>query len=1351
MLSIINENPSPINGPGLLHNLIAPSSTAIAIDFLEDGSKRRKFSYKTLHALSDALAQNITETLKLENASTIIPVLLPQCPELYIALLAVLKAGRAFCPLSLDTPPERLKFILRDVSASLLITSSAYGKNLKIDSPQITTLHMDEEPFQEDICTPLTQPNVHTNDLAYVLYTSGSTGLPKAVSVSHRAVTQSLLAHDRHIPHFSRFLQFAAPTFDVSVFEIFFPWYRGCTLTSRSRAQMLDNLPGTIQLLDVDAAELTPTVVSNLLEGRSSVPGLRLLLTIGEMLTQDVIEEYGGSDAKSGILWAMYGPTEAAIHCTLQPRVSVDASTHIIGSPLDTVSAFIVTPLSDSDSPSIFSILPAGEEGELAIGGLQVAEEYLNRPEINARAFIHHPTYGYVYRTGDRARLCVDGTFECLGRVITGQVKLRGQRVELGEVEQVIMRVDGCRAVTAMVIDDTLIAFCATGSRQLSQADVLSNCTRWLPGIMIPSDVIIMRRLPQLPSGKIDRNSLKATFRKTSQCNGPATTILGKFAGKSLLGLLQKHLKQALHPETKLISAGIDSLRAIRLASALRSEGYQFTALQILSTATVEDLIRAVKSSERSSGNDQSTKDDNLRAPQANIPELRPWLTDIAHTLPCTPLQEAMLAETAARSNAYCNWVEVELSRPHTYEQIRAALQKLTQSNEILRSGFWSAAVDENSFVQVVWKELGSSQIQQVYDFSRAYSLASRESLLRPWSAQIITGFEKPRLLLQIHHALYDGWSLDLLLQDLVEILDGADARRRPQFREIVRFYEAQRRTPRSADEAYWSKVLHDRPEIPLPNYNGKIVDGAKTRSLTGRSAVKMQVLCDCSEELMISPQVYFQAAVAFVQSLYLGSSDVVIGNVTSGRTIPVTEIEDIVGPCIASLPFRLRFGELARVRDILHETHRLNRESLEHCALPLRQIAKAADARAGTRLFDILFVWQQALQTVSIASTSAHIIDSADELEVKLTFEFEPRPDHISFRATFDPSTIPENQVKYLSRQIDKVVQLFLDDADCKTTEIASCIPTELQSIANPTPQQIPLRQGPAYAVEKWASITPDKVAFEIFHKVDGTMQIERTMTYTALNCRANQVARMLLDYGVYQGSIVGVIMDKSVNLYVAILAVLKVGAGYLPIVPDLPSERVKTIMSEAQVAACMTDLSAPSHLRQSISAEVINLDKIDLNGYSDESIEVSYDGAQVAYAVFTSGSTGTPKGVLVTQDNLMSNIDYLSTVYPYSKDSKLLQSCSQAFDVSVFEIFFSWHVGICLCTARKDDLFSDLESAINQFEITHLSLTPTVAALIDPERVPRVEFLVTAGEAVTEHVRRKWAGRGLYQGSIL
>jgi amino acid adenylation domain-containing protein len=1347
-LSIINPHPCLLRGPVLLHDLVASSSTATAIDFLEDGSKRRTFSYKTLHTLSDALAQKITRSLeKLENASSIIPVLLPQCPELYIVLLAILKAGKAFCPLSLDTPAERLSFILDDVSADLIITNSVHDEKFHIPS-HIATLHVDQESFREGEHSLNTPPHTHTNNLAYVLYTSGSTGLPKAVCVSHRAATQSLLAHDRHIPRFTRFLQFAAPTFDVSVFEIFFPWYRGCTLSGRTRARMLDNLPETIRLLDIDAAELTPTVVSNLLEGRSSVPSLGLLLTIGEMLTRDVIEQYGGSDTNEGILWAMYGPTEAAIHCTLYPQLPASASTQMIGSPLDTVSAFVVAPLSQEELSPAFSILPTGEEGELVVGGPQVAEGYLNRSELTATSFIHHPQYGYLYRTGDRAKLRTDGTLQCLGRVVTGQVKLRGQRVELGEIEQTILKVEGCRATTVKVIDEDLIAFCATGSNEVSRTDVLQVCKQWLPDIMVPSDVIIMHRMPQLGSGKIDQSSLVEMYRQTVYREGSQYTTSDKIASNTVLGLLQHHLKTDLKLQSNLASVGLDSLQAIRLASTLRANGYQITTLQILYATTVEDILRITQDAKEANGDHYGRDLVFTDHSRRDIPELRAWHAEIACILPCTPLQEAMLAETTARPNAYCNWIELELQEQQSFEKIKSALQHLAQCNEILRSGFYPAAIEKSTFVQIIWRELDDSQVWQVSDFSRHFILGSHESFLRPLAVQVKLCPGKPRLLFQIHHSLYDGWSLDLIIQDLEDLLCGNDTMKRPQYSEVVRYYNERGTASQRLDEEYWAALLRDRPVTPLPNFNGQIVENTASHSVAGRSTVNLQSLIERSRQLQVSPQVWFQAAVTFISSLYTGSSDMVIGNVSSGRTIPVAGVEDIVGPCIASLPFRLRFDRSTKVEDILRETQRLNLKSLEHCALPLREIAKVANVKGEARLFDVLFVWQQSLGLVSDVASFAYVVDSADELEFAISFEFEPRSDHISFRTMFDPSVIPENQINYLSRQVDEIVNFFLEDVNRTMSDVAACFPTDLCSIANPVPRQSLLQHGPAHAVEKWAAARPDQVALSFFHRTDGVMEVKATATYATLNSRANQLARVLLSRGVHQGCLVAVVMDKSFELYVTILAVSKVGAGYLPLVPDLPEERIKTIMNDAKITVCISDSSGPSHLQQSATLVVLDIDKIDLARYGDDNISVSYNGAHVAYAVYTSGSTGTPKGVLVTQENLMSNLDYLSTVYPYSASSKLLQSCSQAFDVSVFEIFFSWHVGICLCSAKKDDLFFDLEGAINQMGVTHLSLTPTVAALIDPDNVQQVEFLVTAGEAVTEHVRRRWTGRGLYQG---
>ncbi|TIC92575.1 Hydroxamate-type ferrichrome siderophore peptide synthetase [Colletotrichum higginsianum] len=362
-LSVLNPHPERVPGPRLLQELVQRTSDSAlpAIHHLDNHGEEFLLSYSQLHRAVDSLASRISRSLG--KASTlehfVVPLLVPQCPHLYIAILAILKAGGAFCPLHLDAPPERVRFILQDVSAKIVVVSRDLVSKIPQDEPDRIILIVDQDDVEEPT-SPHSGPvrDSKPHDLAYVMYTSGSTGTPKGVGVSHDAAAQSLLAHNRHIPSFRRFLQFASPTFDVSVFEIFFPLFRGSTLVTCDRGRMLNDLPAVIRMLQVDACELTPTVAGSLLRSRKNAPCLKLLLTIGEMLTEPVIREFGGTGESGSILWGMYGPTEAAIHCTLRPSYPGDCAVSNIGFPLDSVSCFVAS-IPEEGSAYEFRILPS--------------------------------------------------------------------------------------------------------------------------------------------------------------------------------------------------------------------------------------------------------------------------------------------------------------------------------------------------------------------------------------------------------------------------------------------------------------------------------------------------------------------------------------------------------------------------------------------------------------------------------------------------------------------------------------------------------------------------------------------------------------------------------------------------------------------------------------------------------------------------------------------------------------------------------------------------------------------------------------------------------------------------------
>lgn len=329
-LSILNPTPTRFSGPTLLHHLLRLEllQNDTAIHYLSSSWAKTSLTYGDLHSRAEALASRISTALhrspggdNLQSGSSqlIIPILVPQCPDLYVSLLAVLKAGGAFCPLNLDAPPDRVKFVLEDISARIVLTTTDLSHKIPPEGSNVAVITVDapqESGTNGEACPALiTRRDARASDLAYVMYTSGSTGTPKGVGISHDAATQSLLAHDQHIPNFRRFLQFAAPTFDVSVFETFFPLFRGATLVCADRRLMLDDLPAVLREMAVDGCELTPTVAASLLRKRDNAPSLKLLLTIGEMLTGPVVGEFGGDeDGAESMLWAMYGPTEATIH-----------------------------------------------------------------------------------------------------------------------------------------------------------------------------------------------------------------------------------------------------------------------------------------------------------------------------------------------------------------------------------------------------------------------------------------------------------------------------------------------------------------------------------------------------------------------------------------------------------------------------------------------------------------------------------------------------------------------------------------------------------------------------------------------------------------------------------------------------------------------------------------------------------------------------------------------------------------------------------------------------------------------------------------------------------------------------
>ncbi|CAG8889549.1 unnamed protein product [Penicillium egyptiacum] len=1354
-LAISNASPSTLPGPQLLHELALRrlNGSKHAIEFLTADGNVRCLSYLDLDRLSSELASKIARASRTsQGLQKIVPVLLPQSVELYISWLAILKSGAAFCPLNTDAPADRIEFILQDVTASVVVTNDALATRIP-PKEHISILTVDDLETDTEATEPCSEDST-SSDLAYVMYTSGSTGRPKGVGVSHLAATQSLLAHDDLIPPFKRFLQFASPTFDVSVFEVFFPMMRGSTLVGSERENMLLDISHVMTTMRVDAAELTPTVAGELLRTRAAAPSLQVLLTIGEMLTRHVVDEFGQSEGRDGILHGMYGPTEAAIHCTAATHFQAKDRVNMIGKPFKSVSAYIMSLPSDDD-PSSMQLHPLslGQIGELVVGGLQLADGYINRPEENAKAFIDSPVYGRLYRTGDKARILPTGEIECFGRISSGQVKLRGQRIELGEIEHVITGASGVRSAVTVVIDGNLVAFVLVTEQGTTDSCLRDVCRQLLPRFMIPGEFVLVDQFPQLPSGKIDRKTLEANFirhRSTAQAFDDQPCRDEK--KESIISSVADVLGRRLSSIESLAAAGLDSLAAIRLASHLLDAGIRLGVATLLEVDSVDGIWQLATSLEAAGPTDdtqvalQTILQLVSDAGAARVDSLG-LSEQVSEIVPCSHIQQAMILETVRDAQAYCNWIELEFEPSVSLASVKSAFGRLVDHNEILRSGFVEIGLKDHSYGRFTWNTVDEHfSVKQELDYD--LGLSAGHDVLNPFRVQIKEGKDHLRVLVHIHHALYDGWSWQLILKDLRSILSGEELTSKPPYNVVANFF-IEHKLHKSATEssAYWRDQLQGLYPTIFPAFHGNSDVVRATDKATRVLHISVSKLNEVSQHLRVSRQSIFQAAFCYILSSYLGTGDVTFGTVFSGRTLPLKGIETVLGPCIRTLPTRMNLDKMQDVTDLLLAIHNMNRKSLEHGSLPLQDIKKASGIDLNRSLFDTALVWQESIWPDDEQPSVFREVRAGEFLEFALLLEFEPREESVFARATYQKSLLPFEQATILLEQIDSVASILIEKIKLPLQEIRSYLPSSTLSIQHAASCDHVDLPSLTSSVEMIASTNPNRVAVELMlWKPETPAPFVESMTYIQLNSRANGFAHLLLHVGVTKDDLIAIHLTTSLDFYVAVLGVAKAGAGLL-LIPQASSRIIHSILSSAKSKFCIVDhLTEKNYRLDSLkSIQLLHL-SYSLDVYHEFNIPYINEGSDVAYVEVALIENDCTENIVISRQNLQSNINALSDLYPSPTGSKML-SCLQRSGTSICQTFFAWHVGMTLCSATDLIMRTRIEQACKDMNITHLHLPPMLASRIDPQAVPSVQYVISSGDEMTSKLRRNWAGKGLHQ----
>ncbi|KAJ4324710.1 hypothetical protein N0V94_001107 [Neodidymelliopsis sp. IMI 364377] len=1333
----------------------------IALDFLHCNGKRTSWSYQELNLRGNHIATRLIHCgVGLED---IVPIHIAKSPTFYASILGVLKAGAAFAPVHPDLPAARKELMLEELKPkAILCTDSTMLNHVQQTHATIIDVR-DIETGSFCACENPYIENLTGANLAYCLYTSGSTGVPKAVSMEHRSPIQTLESSRSLIPWklSSRLLQYAAITFDMCYYDCFLAWSFGFTLCAAEQHSMFNDLPHIINTLDVTLLDLTPSVAASL--PRSQVPGVEWLYCIGEAMSTDVAEEWCGACVNS------YGPTEAAF-CTTMFPVSEHMKTSVIGQPYHTTSFAVFSALEEQPLPML-------GVGELYIGGTQLARSYLGRPELSDERFVSKRGQRF-YKSGDMVRMLSDGNFEFIGRV-DDQVKIRGLRVELGEINNVLKDCDTrvSSVVTQILKKDVtakeqLVAFLATRDRigddeQIELREKAMHAARnRLPAYMVPQFCLFVDKIPRSMAAKVDKKALSYIF-ETATTDNAASSSYHTWTGtelsiRNILSELSRTSLDDISPTATIYQLGLDSISAVQIAAALRRNGYNASASDVMRFNNCVDLALQIK---KTSTSEAQTKQFNFSAfdQKHRSAVLKNCGLEDGHVeaiYPCTPLQQGMISQFIAKDGAvYYNYLRLGLNVHDTsIVKLQNAWAKTMTRHPILRTGFAHVKDDEYPFAMVQYTP-DSVRLPWSSGIDTDAGLATeilehlqRKALIQlhqpMWHIRIVGIGEELFLDLSIFHALFDAHSLQLIFNDVVAIYNDRllpeTAPLQPILSELLQLDSNQN----EKTENFWTDLGKRAVPSRFPNLSPLRHKPRPSVVLEKRSSMSVPEVEEGCRAANTTLQSIGIASWSSIVSAYTGEAEVTIGVVLSGRTSEMAN--NAAFPCINTVPFPCTVTK--NKTTILKATMALITDMLQHQFIPLGQIQKLA-GMPHEPLFDSLFAYQKS----SGGSQQTELWDVWEEkatTEYPISIELELTKEYLEYRLTYLPHIIPSEQANTILEQLDHIMQSFIISEGNSVPQYSTS-----PSLYSITPAEEPTLPSDVRLLHDFVELTatqhPNRVAFEFADSIIEDGSKCRKWTYCELDAEGNRIAHLLQSYDVNPGSLVAVCFDKCPEASFAILGILKAGCAFVAIDPSAPSARQAFIVKDSGARVVLSMSTQSLKFSEIIEVPILELDQMALADVPAfrPSLERNIDSQDRSYCLYTSGTTGTPKACELTHENAVQAMLAFQRLFAghWDEKSRWLQFASFHFDVSVLEQYWSWSVGICVVSAPRDTIFEDIANAIRTLDITHIDLTPSLAQVLHPDDVPSLckGVFITGGESLKQEILDVWGPKSvIYNG---
>ncbi|WP_175918213.1 non-ribosomal peptide synthetase [Burkholderia contaminans] len=1269
-------------------------------------------TYADLNARANSLAHHLREHHGV-GPESLVGIMLDRSEWMIVAILGILKAGAAFVPLDPAYPAERINHILGDTGLSLLVTESSQLAQW-YEFSGVTLLLDQELPGW----APLPDNPPHRAEpahLAYVLYTSGSTGKPKGCLLEHRNLAHYIAwAAAYYFPESTTgsFGLYSSLCFDFTLTNIFCPLVRGKTLRIYPQSESIDTIlarmfqPGS----GVDTLKLTPTHIHLLEYMNLARSGVRKVIVGGEELTPQHIATLRKIDPAIEI-YNEYGPTEATVGCIVE-RVEDAPPTVLIGRPIADTRVYM---LDDALRP-----VPLGVPGEICLAGAGLARGYHQRPDVTAAKFVEHPFPGEarIYRTGDIGRWLPDGRIQCYGRV-DHQVKIRGHRVELGEIEAAIAAHEDVVGAAVMLRESAhgvrKLAAYVKGAASLSVPDLRAYLAGKLPDYMVPSDIIPIAEFPLNANGKLDRPALLALEPAAAPEEAPldATPIQ-----RELVRIWRDVLDNpAVDLTGRFFDYGGDSLQAMQLVSRIWSSFSVEIGIdaifELQTIGAVSDLIEA------SSPHPGSTAGAILPRSRANdlplsFPQQRLWF----------------LAQLEGPSATYNISSALRFEGELDVARLRFAVSEISRRHEILRTTF--PAVDGRGVQRIAPPAPVALDVVDVASESDTLALLA-EKADRPFDlaagplCRVVLYRVHERLHvfgIVMHHIVSDAWSSGILIGELAALYAGESL---PELTVQYADYAVwQHERLASADThrelALLSAALSDAPDlIELPTdrprpavqqFRGAVLPF----QLSSERADGLRALARASGT---STFMVVLAAYALLLSRYSNQQDLVIGSPIANRRSSMTE--PLIGFFANMLALRVDLSGNPTFGELLARVKRVALDGYSRQEIPFEQVVDSLELERNlgrTPVFQVVFAYEKAQsRAVSFPGLVATpVAVETHTAKFDLTLHVQDADDGLAGSLEYNLDLFDAATIDRMAEHFRTLVDAVIADPDRPLGALSLSNDTERNLLTvewNRTDTDFgedaaqPLHRLFEQQVER----TPDAIAV-VFD--------DQALTYAELNLRANRLAHHLIALGVGPDALVGVAMERSLDMSVALLAILKAGGAYVPVDPDYPAERVRFMIDHAQLRWLLTQQHVHDALPDTDAhVIVVDRDALDLDAAATSNPAPALNGDNLAYMIYTSGSTGRPKGALNTHRAITNRILWMQHAYALGADDAVLQKTPFSFDVSVWELFWPLVTGARLVFARPG----------GQRETDYL------VELIERERITTIHFVPSMLRAFLDH----------------